>query len=269
VVYITVGTIFNMESGDLFTRVLQGVRELPMACVPMGADQPLNAARCTALGAARMIDATTLTPEDARAATSAFLTEPLLLRGGHPPAGREAALPPPEHVFGLLERLAVSIIHVRGRNKAAASITAVPAIWTIGYEKLLPPELVAELEAAGVERVIDVRYRPQSRRPGMSKTRLSELLGDRGIAYEHRKALGTPPDLRWLFHAGKLAEAATAYREHVESVSPGALDELAGELDAAPRTALLCLEAAPEACHRRIVTDSLRARRDDLEVVDL
>lgn len=144
-----------------------------------------------------------------------------------------------------------------------------PAIWTIGYEKLLPPELVAELEAAGVERVIDVRYRPQSRRPGMSKTRLSELLGDRGIAYEHRKALGTPPDLRWLFHAGKLAEAATAYREHVESVSPGALDELAGELDAAPRTALLCLEAAPEACHRRIVTDSLRARRDDLEVVDL
>ena len=33
-------------------------------------------------------------------------------------------------------------------------------IWTIGYEKLLPPELVAELSAAGVERVIDVRFRP-------------------------------------------------------------------------------------------------------------
>ena len=35
-----------------------------------------------------------------------------------------------------------------------------------------PPQLVAELAAAGVERVIDVRFRPQSRRPGMSKTRL-------------------------------------------------------------------------------------------------
>ena len=66
-------------------------------------------------------------------------------------------------------------------------------LWTIGYERLLPPELVAELEAAGVERLLDVRYRPQSRRPGMSKTRLGELLGEHGIAYEHRKALGTPP----------------------------------------------------------------------------
>src|SRR5215208_8202122 len=74
-----------------------------------------------------------------------------------------------------------------------------PTLWTIGYERLLPPELVAELEAAGVKRLIDVRYRPQSRRPGMSKTRLGELLADHGIAYAHRKSLGTPPDIRWYF----------------------------------------------------------------------
>ena len=29
-------------------------------------------------------------------------------------------------------------------------------LWTIGYERLLPPALVAELQAAGVERVIDI-----------------------------------------------------------------------------------------------------------------
>jgi len=74
----------------------------------------------------------------------------------------------------------------------------VPTIWTIGYERLLSPALVAELEHARIERVIDVRYRPQSRRPGMSKTRLGELLADHRIAYEHRRALGTPPDIRWL-----------------------------------------------------------------------
>ena len=55
-------------------------------------------------------------------------------------------------------------------------------VWTIGYERLLPPELVAELKAAGIERLIDVRFRPQSRRPGMSKTRLGELLAEHGIA---------------------------------------------------------------------------------------
>src|SRR3954447_10085324 len=114
-----------------------------------------------------------------------------------------------------------------------------PTIWTIGYERLLPAELVAELEAARIERLIDVRYRPQSRRPGMSKTRLGELLGDHGIAYEHRRELGTPPDLRRLFHEGRVAEAAQGYRAHVEASAPDALDALAGELEAGPRTALL------------------------------
>jgi uncharacterized protein (DUF488 family) len=58
-----------------------------------------------------------------------------------------------------------------------------PALWTIGYERLPPDALVAELEAAGVQRVIDVRFRPQSRRPGMSKTKLGIRLGEHGIAH--------------------------------------------------------------------------------------
>ncbi|WP_028062044.1 DUF488 domain-containing protein [Solirubrobacter soli] len=142
-------------------------------------------------------------------------------------------------------------------------------IWTIGYEKLLPPELVAELEAATVQRVIDVRFRPQSRRPGMSKTRLGELLGDHGIAYENRRELGTPADIRFLFHAGRIDEAATAFRAHLAEHATGALDELDAELEKGPRTALFCLEADPSTCHRRVITDALQARRPDLRVVDL
>jgi uncharacterized protein (DUF488 family) len=144
-----------------------------------------------------------------------------------------------------------------------------PTVWTIGYERLLPPELVAELQAAGVARLIDVRFRPQSRRPGMSKTRLSELLADHGIAYEHRRELGTPADLRFLFHSGRVAEGAVAYRRHVEENAPEALVELAAELDHGPATALLCLEAEPAGCHRRVITDALRERRPDLRVIDL
>jgi uncharacterized protein (DUF488 family) len=145
----------------------------------------------------------------------------------------------------------------------------VATIFTIGYERLLPPELVAELTAAGVERVIDVRFRPQSRRPGMSKTRLSQLLGEHGIAYEHRRELGTPADLRWLFHKGHTEQAASAFLAHVEQAAPEALDALAKALEHAPPTALMCLEADPAGCHRRVLTDSLRARVPDLQVVDL
>jgi uncharacterized protein (DUF488 family) len=144
-----------------------------------------------------------------------------------------------------------------------------PTIWTVGYEKLLPPALVAELEGAGVRRVIDVRFRPQSRRPGMSKTRLGALLAEHGIAYEHRRELGTPPDIRWLFRAGRLVEAHAAYRAHVQAETPEAIDELAAELDDAPPTALLCLEADPAGCHRRVITEALRERRPGLRVVDL
>jgi uncharacterized protein (DUF488 family) len=145
----------------------------------------------------------------------------------------------------------------------------VPTIWTIGYEKLLPGALVAELQAAGIERLIDVRFRPQSRRPGMSKTRLGALLAEHGIRYEHRRALGTPADLRWLYKNNRVAEGAVAYREHVEATAADELEALAAELDAGPRTALLCLEADPASCHRRVLTEVLRERRPDLRVVDL
>jgi uncharacterized protein (DUF488 family) len=146
---------------------------------------------------------------------------------------------------------------------------SVTSLWTIGYERLLPEALVAELGAAGVRRVIDVRFRPQSRRPGMSKTRLSALLAEHGIAYEHRRALGTPPDLRVLFRAGRLAEAAEGYRRHVEAHAAQELDALADELPRAPATALLCLEADPAGCHRRLVAEALVRRRAGLAVIDL
>ena len=141
-----------------------------------------------------------------------------------------------------------------------------PTLWTIGYEQLWPDALVAELSAAGVQRVLDVRFRPQSRRPGMSKTKLALKLAEHGIAYEHRRGLGTPMDIRGLFRAGHLDEARAAYRAQVAGEE---LDALAAEIDRGPRTALLCLEANPAGCHRRVVAELLVERRPELIVVDL
>src|SRR3954451_13860728 len=101
----------------------------------------------------------------------------------------------------------------------------------------------------------------------MSKTRLGQLLGDHWIAYEHRRALGTPADLRFLFHSGRVAGGAAAFREHVEGTAADELDALAAELERGPRTALLCLEADPAVCHRRVLTAALQGRRPDLRVV--
>ena len=141
-------------------------------------------------------------------------------------------------------------------------------VWTIGYEALWPDALVAELSAAGIQRVLDVRYRPQSRRPGMSKTKLALKLAEHGIAYEHRRELGTPVDIRGLFRAGHVEEARAAYREHAAAHAGAELDALATELPRV-RTALLCLEANPAGCHRRVVAELLRERVPGLAVEDL
>jgi len=142
-----------------------------------------------------------------------------------------------------------------------------PRLWTIGYERLRPPELIAELEAAGVERLLDVRFRPQSRRSGMSKTRLGAHLAEHGIAYEHRRGLGTPPEIRWYFKYSRVAEGRERYAAHLRAQPE--LVALADELPSAPRTALLCLEADPAACHRRVIAELLAERIPGLRVTDL
>jgi UDP:flavonoid glycosyltransferase YjiC (YdhE family) len=163
-VYFTLGTIYNVESGDLFSRVLAGLRDLemqvivtvgrdidpaelgpqpgnvrieryvpqatllpqcdlvvshggsgsvasalahglPMVLIPLGADQPLNAARCETLGVARVLDAGTATPSMARAAAARVLEDPTCRRNAERIADEIAALPGSEHAILLLERL--------------------------------------------------------------------------------------------------------------------------------------------------------------------
>jgi uncharacterized protein (DUF488 family) len=103
----------------------------------------------------------------------------------------------------------------------------------------------------------------------MSKTRLSAWLGEHDIAYEHRRSLGTPPDIRSHYRAGRIAEAARAYQEHVEATARDELDALAAELTTAAPTALLCLEAEPAECHRRVISQALSSRLPHLIVIDL
>ena len=163
-IYFTLGTVFNMESGDLFSRVLAGLRDLPvnlvvtvgrhispaefgpqpanvhveryipqsrvmphcdlvvchggsgsvigalahgkpMVLIPMGADQPLNAARCASLGVARGLDPLTATAESVREAASAVLADPTYRRAANRFRDEIAAMPGPAAAVGLLERM--------------------------------------------------------------------------------------------------------------------------------------------------------------------
>ncbi|MGO1053406.1 glycosyltransferase [Crossiella sp. CA198] len=69
---------------------------LPALLLPMGADQPHNAARCAALGFAKVLDPTTATPDQVRANAAALLTDPEYARRTQEYAGEIAALPGPD-----------------------------------------------------------------------------------------------------------------------------------------------------------------------------
>jgi len=68
----------------------------------------------------------------------------------------------------------------------------VTKLWTIGYENVGQPDLVAALKAAKIKTLLDVREIANSRRAGFSKNILAASLDEAGIAYVHMKALGTP-----------------------------------------------------------------------------
>lgn len=139
---------------------------------------------------------------------------------------------------------------------------------TIGYEKATQADVIGRLKSAGVEVVIDVRAVPSSRRAGFSKTILAGSLHDAGIDYVHLRALGTPKPGRDAARKGHTAEMRAIYEKHLEE--PQTQFELAEAADIARerKTALLCYEAAPAGCHRRIVADLIRDRTG-LSVVDL
>jgi UDP:flavonoid glycosyltransferase YjiC (YdhE family) len=82
------------------------VHGLPLVLVPIAADQPQNARRCSALGLARIVDEETLDPAVARLAVADALENPAYRRSAERLRAEIDGLPGPEHAVKLLERLA-------------------------------------------------------------------------------------------------------------------------------------------------------------------
>jgi len=139
-------------------------------------------------------------------------------------------------------------------------------VFTIGYEGSTVSEFLAALESAGVERVIDVRALPLSRRPGFSKSPLKAALEEAGIEYVHLKALGTPAEGRAAARAGRHEDLERIYAGQLEL--PEAIGQSAQMLDLAAErpSALLCMEREPAQCHRTLLLDAVAP---DADVVHL
>jgi uncharacterized protein (DUF488 family) len=139
-------------------------------------------------------------------------------------------------------------------------------LFTIGYEGSTQADFIAALKAARVERVIDVRSVPLSRKPGFSKNVLKAGLADAGIDYVHLKPLGTPPDGRTAARAGKRAELERIYSAQLDQPEAIVAAAQMREFAAEKPSALLCFERDPQICHRSLLFE---AAASGFERVDL
>ena len=133
-------------------------------------------------------------------------------------------------------------------------------LFTIGFTKSSAKGFFGRQSQAGVERVIDVRLQNTSQLTGFAKRDdLAFFLKSiAGIGYAEEPMLAPSPDvfadsrkgqLDWDGYSDRFRTLMTARRID-ERLSPAELD----------RSCLLCSEAEPHFCHRRLVAEHLAER---------
>lgn len=137
-------------------------------------------------------------------------------------------------------------------------------IYTFGHSSRTLEDALRVLQAHSIEQLVDIRAFPASRRlPHFNREPLQQALEAAGIAYSHMPALGgrrpkspgPSPNTAWE-HSSFRNYADYAMTPQFSSALDG-LEELARSR----RTAIMCAEAVPWRCHRRIVADYLQMVR--------
>lgn len=122
--------------------------------------------------------------------------------------------------------------------------------FTFGYEGRATDEIFANLQAAGVRCVLDIRYNPVSMyRPELSKSNIQRRLEGAGIEYVHLREWGVPRHVR--ARAIDTGTRDTVWDWYDESVvAPNFKRNLHRFLNMGNPVAMMCMECDPTECHR-------------------
>lgn len=143
--------------------------------------------------------------------------------------------------------------------------------FTIGHSNRTAEEFLALLAEHAITRLVDVRRLPGSRRyPWFDQENLRAALEASGVVYTHEEALTgrrrTPAGTPSINGAWENA-SFRAYADHMQTGEfHAAADDLAEAARQAP-VAIMCSEAVPWRCHRRMIADALIVR--GLTVTDI
>jgi uncharacterized protein (DUF488 family) len=150
----------------------------------------------------------------------------------------------------------------------------VTALATVGVYGFTSTTFLAALRGADVRLVLDVRQRRGVRGPEYAwanARRLEAALTEAGIGYRHEPSLAPTTEMRRLQHrederqgVGQRSRAvlAPAFRERyvAQILDRADLDAIAATLAPEGRSALLCVERDPPACHRSLAAERIAER---------
>lgn len=135
-----------------------------------------------------------------------------------------------------------------------------PTVATIGFTRTTAESFFRRLTEAGVRKVLDVRLHNNSQLAGFAKAGdlgyFLQTIG--GIDYSHEPLLAPTEAMLRTYRTTKGGWAAYEQRFLALMAERGIERHLTpGSLDGA---CLLCSEATPDHCHRRLVVDYLNRR---------
>jgi uncharacterized protein (DUF488 family) len=132
-------------------------------------------------------------------------------------------------------------------------------IHTVGHSNRPIAGFIALLRDAGVRVLVDVRRYPVSRRhPQFSRESLPAALLAAGVTYQHEADLGGHREPRP--DSPNTAWRADAFRGYADHMATAPFREALARVAALERAAVMCAEAEPKGCHRRLLADALHAR---------
>ena len=144
-------------------------------------------------------------------------------------------------------------------------------LYTIGFTQKSAEEFFNLLRVNGVQRLIDIRIHPQGQLSGFARQGdlpyfLRELAGQ--CQYLYLPVLAPTEDMMVEYRKDGNWERYAARFEALmdERNIPAGLDRSMFE---AATSCLLCSEATPEHCHRRLVAEQLARHWTDVEVIHL
>lgn len=140
-------------------------------------------------------------------------------------------------------------------------------IFTVGHSTRSLEELLTLCRAHGIELIADVRRFPASRRhPHFAKAALEDALAAAAIGYAWLPGLGGRRSRRvGSPHTAWRVAAFAGFADHMETEEflEAAQTLLAHAREA--RTAVMCAEALPRECHRRLIADWLTVQGNEVD----